>query len=143
MRGSTFAYKVARRVHVAVHGERSPGDEEWGAYLADIGARLGGVDAIYSLTYGGGPDGDQRKHAVEFWRRQPRRPPIAVVTPSLLVVRMAGALRWFMPSQIKAFIPRDVASAYEYLGLDAEQRQAVANAVAELGREQGLPAVGR
>jgi hypothetical protein len=44
-------------------------------------------------THGGGPDGGLRKAAVDFWARQRRQPPIAVVTPSILVVRMAGALR--------------------------------------------------
>jgi hypothetical protein len=135
---STFKYKLARRVHVAVHGPDSPSDAEWEAYLDDIRHWLGFVDAIFSYTVGGGPSSPQRDRAVQFWREQPKQPPIAVVTPSILVVRMAGALRWFMPSQIKAFTPRDLDRAFEYLHLAAAERGAVEATVRALADEQKL-----
>jgi hypothetical protein len=125
----SIAFRLVKRVHVAVHGATPCSDAEWLGYLEHIGARLEAVDAIYSFTLGGGPDTNQRKSAVSFWSTQPKRPPIAVVTPSMLVVRMAGALRWFMPTQIKAFLPRDIEAAFDYLGLDAEQRSATRRTV--------------
>lgn len=128
----TFHYRLAQRVHVAVHGPELPSDEEWSAYLDDIGARLRNIDAVYVLTHGGNLSGDQRRRSVEFWQRSSKQPRIAVVTSSRLVVRVSGALRWFMPSQIKAFLPSQTEEAFAYLELDAAQRQAVARTVGEL-----------
>ena len=135
---ATFKYKLVRQIHVAVHSAAAPSDDEWRAYLDNIQQGLRLIDGIISFTVGGGPDARQREAAVQFWRQQPRQPPIAVVTPSLLVVRMAGALSWFMPSQIKAFTPRNVVKAYDYLKLASEQRAAVENGVRVLAREQNL-----
>jgi hypothetical protein len=135
---ATFKYKLVRQIHVAVHSTASPSDDEWRAYLDNIQEWLRRIDGIFSFTVGGGPNARQREAAVQFWRQQPRQPPIAVVTPSLLVVRMAGALSWFMPSQIKAFTPRNVGKAYDYLKLASEQRAAVENGVRVLAREQNL-----
>jgi hypothetical protein len=56
----------------------------------------------------------------------------------MLVVRAAGALRWFMPSQIKAFAPRDVQGAYDDLDLRPFQRRAVDDAVAAARSELSL-----
>jgi hypothetical protein len=135
-----MAYKTSARVHVAVHTMSDPGVVEWGDYLADIGASLDRIDGVYSLTVGGGPTASQRAQAVEFWKKQPKTPRIAVVTPSMLVVRMVGALRWFMPSQIKAFGSRDTDSAYAYLGLTKAQIDAVEAAVLALRRRLSIDA---
>jgi hypothetical protein len=138
----TFRYKLVRRVHVAVHGPHSPTATEWHAYLENIGEWIHAIDAVFSYTVGGGPDGRQRGQAVSFWQEREKQPPIAVVTPSLLVVRMAGALRWFMPSQIKAFTPANLRGAFDYLRLDGEQRAAVEAALKQLAAEQNLLGVG-
>jgi hypothetical protein len=135
---STFKYKLVRRIHVAVHSGESPSDEEWESYLADIAGSLTVVEGIFSYTVGGGPNARQRDRSVQFWKQQRKQPPIAVVTPSLLVVRMAGALRWFMPTQIKAFTPHDLAKAYDYLALVPSERSSVDNAVRALADAQGL-----
>jgi hypothetical protein len=116
----------------------SPTDREWDQYLADIGVQLPGVDAIFSTTAGGGPNAEQRARSVAFWKAQSKQPRIAVLTPSRLVVRMVGALRWFMPSQIKAFNDWDVDSAYGYLGLGPTQRTAVGAAVDSLRIRLGI-----
>jgi hypothetical protein len=125
-------YEIVDRVHVAVHGTSDPSDDEWHAYLEHIGAHLDEIDGIVGYTLGGGPNSGHRKYAVEFWKRQRKTPRIAVVTPSMLVVRMAGALRWFMPSQIKAFSVRDLEGAFDYLALSASQRTAAKEAIAKL-----------
>ena len=138
----TFHYRVAQRVHVAVHGQDSPRDDEWSAYLADIAAHLSRIDALWVVTHGGNLSTEQRRQSVDFWRASPKQPRIAIVTPSRLVVRVSGALRWFMPSQIKAFLPQQAEDAYTYLGLDGGRRRAVAAAVEELSAQ--LPSgVGR
>ena len=129
---ATMLYEVTARVHVAVHTSESPSDLEWQEYLADIGAKLSAIDGIYSLTRGGGPNASQRSAAVAFWKAQRKEPPIAVVTPSMLVVRMAGALRWFMPGQIKAFGVSNTDGAFDYLHLSATQRERVRNSVRAL-----------
>jgi hypothetical protein len=129
-----MAYEIAARVHVAVHGTQNPGDAEWSAYLAHIGANLRAIDAIFGVTAGGGPNAAQREQAVAFWRAQPRALPIAVVTGSRLVARMAGALRWFMPTQIKVFGPGDMNAACAYVRLDPAQRATLDAALARLTR---------
>jgi hypothetical protein len=131
----SFDYTIAARVHVAFHGANDPTDREWEAYLRHIGASLRDVDGIVGMTMGGGPNRAQRAYAVEFWKQQSKQPPIAVITPSMLVVRMAGALRWFMPTQIKAFSIHDVSGAFDYLGLDAKQRTAVTETIELLKRQ--------
>jgi hypothetical protein len=135
---STFQYKLVRKTHVAVHTVENPSDAEWQAYLDHIKEWIRFVDGIFSYTVGGGPNAAQRDRSVEFWKGQAKQPPIAVVTPSILVVRMAGALRWFMPTQIKAFVPRDMNKAYDYLQLGVGERGAVEQAVQSLAEAQGL-----
>jgi hypothetical protein len=128
----TMAYVVVARVHVAFHGAGDPSEREWSDYLADVSARLGEIDAVLSIAMCGSIDSKKRAQAVSFWKTAPKTPRIAVVTPSMLVVRAAGALRWFMPSQIKAFALGDVEGAYTYLGLKPQQRRLVAEAVRTL-----------
>lgn len=130
----TFHYRLAQRVHVAVHGPEAPSDDEWSAYLDDIAARLSRIDGIYVRTHGGDLTGEQRRRSVEFWRHSSTQPRIAVVTSSRLVVRVSGALRWFMPSQIKTFLPSQTEDAFAYLELDETQRGAVSRTVEELER---------
>ncbi len=137
---STFQYRLVRRIHVAVHKPGRPDNEQWQAYLAEIGRRVELIDAILVFTPDGSLSRAQRSLATDLWKPQIRKVPIAVVTPSLLVVRVVGALRWFMPGQIRAFLPRDIERAYSYAQLvQSEQRQAVERCVRELAREQGLP----
>lgn len=135
----TFEYRLVRRIHIAVHRPGQPGDEEWRAYLADIERRVDLIDGLLSFTPDGTLSRAQRSEAALLWKQQAKQPPLAVVTPSLMVVRVVGALRWFMPSQIRAFLPRDINLAYEYIKLGTDQRQAVERCVRELAREQGLP----
>lgn len=140
---ATFGYTIAARVHVAVHSAVSPSDEEWQAYLRDIGQALDQIDAVFGITVGGGPSAAQRSQSVAFWREKTKNPRIAVVTPSMLVVRMAGALRWFMPTQIKSFGIRNLDGAFGYLELAPGRRKAVMAAVTELERAMGLDLFGR
>jgi hypothetical protein len=138
----SFDYTVVSRVHVAVHGNVAPTDREWQGYLAHIGKNLSEVDAIVAYTMGGGPNHAQRSQSVEFWKTQPKQPPIAVITPSMLVVRMAGALRWFMPSQIKAFGINDLAGAFDYLRLSESQRESALETITLLKRRLSLAPAG-
>ncbi len=135
----TFEYRLVRRIHIAVHRPGQPSDDEWREYLADIGRRIELIDGVLVFAPHGELSRAQRGQASQFWKQQHKVPPLAVVTPSLLVVRTVGALRWFIPSQIRVFLTRDVGQAYEYLKLSSEQRQAVERCVRELAREQGLP----
>jgi len=133
---TTMAYELRGRTHVACHREQSPTDAEWDAYLADIGARLGRIDAVLAYAPGGsistGLTVGQQRRASAFWRDAPRKPPIAVVTSSRVIVRTAGALKWFMPEQIKTFGVWDPAGAWAHLGLDERQRRLALESLAAL-----------
>lgn len=137
--GPTFHYRLAQRVHVAVHGPERPSDDEWGAYLDDIAAELARIDGLYVVTQGGDLSSEQRRRSVEFWRQSAKQPRIAVVTSSRMVVRVSGALRWFMPSQIKAFLPSQTDEAFAYLALEEARRRAVLRTVDELGQLLAMP----
>jgi hypothetical protein len=133
----TMAYRIVRRVHVAVHGTTSPSNEEWHAYLADIGRNISDVDAVFTTTQGGSLDAGQRDYAAKFWEKQARKLPIAVTTPSGFVRAVAGTLRFMFGGQIKAFSPEQRAEAFAYLGMGPDQQRAVTEAIAQL--EKDLP----
>jgi hypothetical protein len=135
----TMIYRVAARVHIAYHTDKNPSDDEWRAYKEDLGKHLADYDGLYSWTAGGGPTSKQRAMSVEFWARQQKKVPIAVVTPSSIVVGMTTALRWFMKGQIQGFSPNDVEAAFDYLHLDAAQRSTVRDVVAALRTELTPP----
>lgn len=135
----SFAYTLVRHVHLAVHSPAVPRDDEWQAYLTDIERRLGTIEALLAFAPGGNLSAAQRKQSTQFWHRQSKKVPIAIITPDIMVVRLVGALRWFMPSQIKVFLPRNLEAALDYLQINSEHRPAVLRSARELARQQGLP----
>jgi hypothetical protein len=128
-----MSYRIVLRTHVAYHlPSEDPSTDEWTEYMADIGRTIDSIDGVFSLTDGGGPNSAQRAISVKFWEAQAKKVPIAVVTPSTIVVGMTVALSWFIKTQIRAFSPDNVDAAFDYLQLSSLQRTAVFEAVTEM-----------
>lgn len=131
----SMIFRTVSRIHIAAHGREPPSDEEWTAYLVDIKANLRDIDAIIVLTAGGAPTAAQREATSKFWAGEPRRPRIAVVTPSVFVRTIVTAMSWAMGQQIRAFSVEDLEGACSYLTLTIEQRRRVREEIARLQRE--------
>lgn len=127
-----MAYDVSARIHVACHRDVEPSDAEWTAYLAHIEANLARIEGVLVLAPGGNLSFGQQRTSADFWKRQAKTPPIAVVTASRSVVRAAGALRWFMPAQIRAFGTWDADAVFAHLGCDARMRRLALHTLGKL-----------
>jgi len=131
----TMTFQTVSRIHIAAHGREPPTDEEWTAYLQDIKSRIRDIDALIVLTAGGAPTATQREATSKFWAGEPRRPRIAVITPSVFVRTIVTAMSWAMGQQIRAFSVDDSDSAFSYLTLTLAQRAKVSEELARLQRE--------
>src|SRR5687768_5091560 len=118
----SMSFRTVSRIHITAHGREPPSDEEWNAYLHDIKAHLRELDALIVFTLGGAPTAAQRDATSKFWSGEPRRPRIAVLTPSVFVRTIVTALSWAMGQQIRAFSADDLDSAFGYLTLTLAQR---------------------
>lgn len=132
-----MSYALAGDTHVACHLDLSPTDEEWRGYLEHLRQRLTRVERIFVYAPGGGPTFAQQRVSAAFWREVDRHPPIAVITTSRLVVRAAGALKWFMPSQIRAFGIWDLDGAGTHLGFDGAREGRALRTLASLATKLG------
>ena len=131
----TMVYRVVKNVHVVVHTTEPPSDEEWRLFFDHLHRNLPTIEAIVVASAGGGPDGKQRDYAERFWMDKPKKPHIAVLTPSPFIRAVTGALGWLIGDRIRTFAELDFKGAFVYLNLDVEQGAAVQAALEELGQE--------
>jgi len=89
---------------------------------------------VVVFSYGGAPDGAQRLQLSSMVEGGNFRVPLALVTDTMLVRAMVGALRWFNPA-IRAFGLSDARAAYDFLGLTPDERERVTAIRAELESE--------
>ena len=130
-----MTFRMVSRIHIAAHGREPPSDEEWAAYLHDVKANLRDIDALIVLTAGGALTATQRAATHKFWAGEPRRPRIAVLTPSVFVRTIVTAMSWAMGQQIRAYNLDDIESALSYLTLTLAQRKSVREEIARMKRE--------
>jgi hypothetical protein len=130
-----MTFRTVSRIHIAANGREPPSDDEWTAYLQDIKANIRDIDALIILTAGGAPTAAQRASTSKFWAGEPRRPRIAVLTPSVFVRTIVTAMSWAMGQQIRAFSADDLESAFSYLTLTLVQRVKVKEEILRLQRE--------
>jgi hypothetical protein len=135
-----LSFCVVDDILVSGLASEPPADEEWEAYLqayVDMGE---GERKVLVFTQGAGPTSAQRGRLHEILRGTPQR--TAVVTASQLGRLMTAAVSWTNPA-IRAFAPERVASAFDYLGIDAPRRpQLIRTArrlLAEVGASVSLP----
>jgi hypothetical protein len=135
LRTASLASRRWRNYLVYVHGCASPTDEEWTRVLAHYGEAVALHPRILILTMGGAPNAAQRARLSEAHGKS--RPPMAVLTRSV-VSRAAGtAYSWFNP-RLKMFAPDQLDDALVHLGATDEEAVELRALVGELGVELGV-----
>lgn len=133
---SNVAWKFDGRLSVMVHGPGAPTNLEWQRFLRDaVDQRTGSHWRNLVVSYGGRPDGEQRKLLADMLKG--RAAPTAIMTSSA-IVRAAVAAMSFFNRQMKAFALDDFEGAASYLELTADERAKAQRLRAELTQELGL-----
>jgi hypothetical protein len=110
--------KLVENLHILVHTDKPPSDEEWQDYLRTFGKVPPERLRTIVFTLGGGPSAAQRKLLND--KLNGKATPAAVVSTSAVVRGIVTALAWFN-KDIKAFAPDQTEAAFEYLGFDVHQ----------------------
>jgi len=139
--GRTMAWRVEGRLNVVVHGPKSPTNLEWTRYLGDLRVLKGKALRVIVFSHGGSPDGAQRRQLTAAFDNELKEP-VALLTESILVRGIVGALRWFNPL-LRAFDPNDLTGACSHLDLSVDERDRVRVLRAELEHELAAPGAAR
>ena len=139
--GPTMVWRIEGRLNVVVHGPSSPTNLEWTRYVADLRLLRGKNFRVIVFSHGGGPDGVQRRQLTSAFDNELKLP-VALLTESILVRGIVGALRWFN-SQFRAFGLGEVNAACNHLDLTADERDRVRAIRSELERELSAPDAAR
>lgn len=140
MADKTMSFRREGRVLVIVHGRHSPTDLEWATFLKEMqtyGARQ--QLRVVTYSYGGGPDGKQRKIATDL-NKDPARHDyvmVALLTSSSIMRGMGAALSWFLRN-LKVFGLDGDVEAFKYLGLTPAESTFALTARRQLERELGV-----
>jgi len=112
----TMAWAHDGRLSVVVHGESSPSSLEWSRFL-NYNRSLRDPRVLV-CTYGGGPDGKQRRELMEdaFYGGVPT----VIMTNSVIARGIVTTLNWFNPN-MKAVPLHADAMAHGLLGLSASE----------------------
>jgi len=134
---STMAWRFEGRLVVAVHTKTSPSNGEWQRFLNEA-VRVGvdGNFRLFVVSYGGGPDGAQRRMLAGIVNKA-NPPPMAMLTDSKLIRALMFAFS-FINRTAKVLALDAADAAFDFLGLDAEQRETVRRLRRELEAELGL-----
>jgi hypothetical protein len=133
----TMLWSFDETLHIIVHSEAAPTDEEWDAYLADFpaGQKLTQYRTIvYSL--GGGPNGHQRSRLVHLVRG--RAPRAALLTASALMRGIGTAVSWFIRT-LRVFSLEDRAAAFEYLEMSPDEMRRANATIDRFVHDLGAP----
>lgn len=131
-----IAWKFHGRVSVTVHGPLNPTNLEWQQFLRDaVRSGTGTHWRNLVVSYGGRPDGEQRKQLGEMLRG--RGAPTAILTASPVVRAAVSAISFFNRS-LKAFAFNDLDGAAAYLELTADEREKARELRHELVEQLGL-----
>lgn len=121
------------RLSVVVHGKSSPSPLEWSRFLND-NRSLRDLRVLV-CTYGGGPDGKQRRELMEdaFYGSVPT----VIMTNSVIARGIVTTLNWFNPNMRAVPLHAD-AMAHGLLGLDASEATRAVELREKLERELRL-----
>jgi hypothetical protein len=139
--GRTMAWLIEGRLNVVVHGPKSPTNLEWTRYLADLRVLKGTDFRVIVFSHGVGPDGAQRRQLTATFDNE-LKVPVALLTESILVRGIVGALRWFNP-RFRAFGLNEMTAACSHLELNADERDRVRAIRTELEIEVVAPEAAR
>jgi hypothetical protein len=135
---ANVAWRFEGRLSVVVHGPGNPTSLEWGRFLraaVDSGAGVQSRNLV--VSYGGRPDGEQRKQLAEMLKG--RAAPTAIMTNSALVRAAVLAINFFN-RHMKSFAIDDFEGACSHLGLSAAERERARAFRSELLTDLGLSA---
>lgn len=133
----TMAWRFEGRLAVAVHTKASPSNGEWQRFLNEaVRAGVDGRFRLFVVSYGGGPDGEQRR-ALSAVAEKTSTPPMAMLTDSKLVRALMFAIS-FINRSTKVVGLNDGDEAFTFLGLNAAERETAGRLRRELEAELGL-----
>jgi hypothetical protein len=134
---STMAWRFQGRLVVVVHSQASPSNGEWQRFLNDCThAGVDGGFRLFVVSYGGGPDGEQRRAVAEIVKKS-TPPPVAMLTNSKLVRALMFAFS-FINRSTKVLALEDSDAAFDFLGLDGKERDTARRLRRELEIELAL-----
>lgn len=133
---TTMAWRFEGRVCVLVHTSAPPDRSEWHDYVRDL-KRIGANQnqRVIVRSYGGGPDGAQRKLLTDV--KGQREVPASILTNSVLARAVATAISWFIP-QLKVFGVAAFEPACAFLELSPAERARASEALHALEVELGI-----
>ena len=132
-RSKSTAGRVQNDFVVCVHGAEAPTHEEWDELLAlfrtvpDIGRVR-----VLVLTMGGAPNAVQRAKLNKVLANA--KPPIALLTSSVVARTVGVAISWFHP-RLRMFDPKELERAFDHLDASQADRQMMTRLLEELRRE--------
>jgi hypothetical protein len=135
---STMRWSYVNTTQVVVHTTESPTTEEWEAFLADLGHRIGHVRSMFVYSLGGGPTTPQRSGFKRLLEESRVDPAIAVLTASDFVRGVVTAINWFKKTRIRLFTLDGRVEAADHLGLGPSERIEVWAALDDLRHQLGM-----
>ncbi|HET9931274.1 MAG TPA: hypothetical protein VFQ35_11325 [Polyangiaceae bacterium] len=131
-----MGWRFRDRLSVIVHTPKNPSNLEWQGLLRD--RALHGRDSnerTLIVSYGGGPDADQRKLLSR--EMDGRAAPTVIMTKSAMVRAIASALLFFN-RQMKVVGIDERELAYQFLGFSPDESRIADRLRAELELELGI-----
>lgn len=132
---SVLIRRASPTLTVAVYGDDSPTNEEWGVYLDVVRSMDPGYRMIV-FSGGGGPTTMQRRDLEKITNHQDAAG-VAVVTSSRLARGIVTAIRWFN-REIKAFEPSQRDEAFKFLSLDEREAKDVLRLAKDMAAQLGI-----
>ena len=119
---ATLAWEMEGRLVVVVHGPQNPSGLEWTRFVnASLARARGPEERVLVVSYGGAPDGAQRKELADALRTAS---PTVIMTSSV-VLRSLGAAFAFFNRQLNVVGINDYEGAFSYLRLSAAETTVV------------------
>lgn len=118
----------ALKIVLSLHRRAPPSDEDWTEYIVAIESAMAACGNVpervrgLSISDGGGPNAKQREMVKALLKRHGRsRGVVSIVTADPVGRGIIKALSWFNPDT-RAFTPREMPEALDYLQLTPSQR---------------------
>jgi hypothetical protein len=117
-------------------GASELGRGEWQTFIREVELKFG--DNVRMLVYSAGAGPNAMERAELYRLAESRSIRIAAIASSPLVLGMLKALSWSGKLEIAIYLPQNLASALNYLGLRSSDRQLVLQTFRDLVAEMGL-----
>jgi hypothetical protein len=114
-RGKTLGIGRVDRMYVVSHAQVAPSAEDWKKVCDLISSHYDDARGLFILTAWPSPNAAQRKAALAMLPKNPKVPPIAIMSEALIVRGVATALNWFLNDSVRAFQPHDVEGLAKHL----------------------------